>query len=255
MRIGLFIPCYVDQFYPQVGRATVDVLQRFPDLQLEYPNAQTCCGQPMANTGCIEDARPLAERFVDIFSPFDHVVSPSGSCVSMVRNHFDNLVGTLPHYRDLKNRVWELTEFLVKVLQVDRWPVPFPHRVGLHSSCHGLRELRLDACSERVGEQPSVVRKLLQTIPQIELVELERPDECCGFGGTFAVAEEGVSVLMGADRLADHLQAGAEVVTATDTSCLMHLEGLARRRHLPLTFMHISQILAGDVPAPVPVEN
>ncbi len=249
MRIGLFIPCYVDQFYPQVGRATVEVLERFPELRLEYPNAQTCCGQPMANTGCLEDARPLAGRFVQIFEPYDHVVSPSGSCVSMVRNHFENLVGADPRFQNLKTRVWELTEFLVRVLKVEQWPVPFPHRVALHRSCHGLRELRLDACSERVGEQPRVVSRLLETIPGIELVDLERPDECCGFGGTFAVAEEGVSVLMGADRLADHVQAGAEVVTATDSSCLMHLEGLARRRKIPLSFLHISEVLAGHCPA------
>ncbi|GIW97717.1 MAG: Fe-S oxidoreductase [Pirellulaceae bacterium] len=248
MRVGLFIPCYIDQFYPQVGLATVRILEQFDELQLEYPQAQTCCGQPMANTGCTDDARPLAYRFLDIFSEFDHVVSPSGSCVSMVRNHYGHLVGGDRRFPSLASKVWELTEFLVKVLGVQRWQTPFPHRVGLHQSCHGLRELRLGACSERAMPQPNVVRGLLETVPEIELVELQRADECCGFGGTFAVAEEGVSVLMGADRLEDHLQAGAEVVTATDTSCLMHLEGLARRRKLPLRFMHIAEILAGETP-------
>lgn len=245
MRIGLFIPCYVDQFYPQIGMATVAVLERYPELQLDFPLAQTCCGQPMANTGCLDDTRPLAERFVDIFAPYDHVVSPSGSCVSMVRNHYASFFHNDPRYERLRGRVWELCEFLVDVLKVDAWPHPFPHRVGLHSSCHGLRELRLDACSERTGPQPSKVRRLLELVPELQLVELQRPDECCGFGGTFAVAEEGVSVQMGVDRVRDHIDAGAEVMTATDASCLMHLEGLIRRRQQPLVTMHIAEILAG----------
>lgn len=245
MRIGLFIPCYIDQFYPQVGLATVEVLQRFPELQLEFPRGQTCCGQPMANTGCMDDTRPLAERFVEIFSAYDHVVCPSGSCVSMVRNHYESFFHADERFERMKTRVWELCEFLVDVLHVDSWPHPFPHRVGLHSSCHGLRELRLGACSERMGEQPDKVRRLLSFVPELTLVELERSDECCGFGGTFAVAEEGVSVMMGVDRVTDHVRAGAEVMTATDTSCLMHMDGLIRRRRDPLATMHIAEILAG----------
>lgn len=245
MRIGLFIPCYIDQFYPQVGLATVEVLRRFPQLTLEFPRAQTCCGQPMANTGCLDDTRPLAQRFVDIFADYDHVVAPSASCVSMVRHHYEGLFHADARFERLQTRVWELCEFLVDVLQVDTWPSSFPHRVGLHMSCHGLRELRLGACSERMGEQPDKVRQLLGLVPGLELVPLRRADECCGFGGTFAVAEEGVSVMMGSDRVEDHLQAGAEVMTATDTSCLMHMEGIVRRCAQPLSIMHVSEILAG----------
>lgn len=245
MRVGLFIPCYVDQFYPQIGTATLEILERFPDLEVDFPEAQSCCGQPMANTGCLDDTRPLAEKFVDIFSDYDHVVSPSGSCVSMVRNHYEGFFDRDPRYETLKQRVWELCEFLVDVLHVDALSAPFPHRVGLHKSCHGLRELRLDACSERSDGQASKVEKLLGLVPELQLVELQRPDECCGFGGTFAVAEEGVSVLMGADRIEDHLDAGAEVMTATDASCLMHLEGIIRRRKLGLETMHIAEVLAG----------
>ena len=199
----------------------------------------------MANTGCLDDTRPLAERFVDIFSDYDHVVSPSGSCVSMVRNHYAGFFHADQRYEKLKTHTWELCEFLLEVMQVESMPHPFPHRVGLHSSCHGLRELRLDACSERVGPQHSTVRRLLEMVPQIELVQLERSDECCGFGGTFAVAEEGVSVMMGIDRIQDHVRAGAEVMTATDASCLMHLEGIISRRKQPLVTMHIAEILAG----------
>ncbi|MEZ6134422.1 MAG: (Fe-S)-binding protein [Pirellulaceae bacterium] len=251
MRVGLFIPCYVDQFYPQIGMATMQLLEAFPEIEVDYPEAQTCCGQPMANTGCLDDTRPLADRFVDIFADYDHIVSPSGSCVSMVRNHYEGYFQSDARSEHLKTHVWELCEFLVDVMQVEALPYPFPHRVGLHSSCHGLRELRLDACSERMGEQPSKVRQLLSLVPEIELVELERSDECCGFGGTFAVAEEGVSVAMGVDRIADHVRAGAEVMTATDASCLMHLQGLISRRKSPLTTMHIAQILAGH---PLPVQ-
>ena len=244
MRVGLFVPCYIDQFYPDVAMATVDILEQ-QGIEVVYPEAQTCCGQPMANTGCIDDTRPLAERFVEIFSDFDHVVSPSGSCVSMVRNHYEGLFHLDARFDRMRKHVWELCEFLVDVLGVERLPARFPYRVGLHSSCHGLRELRLGACSERMGPQNDKVRRLLQSVEGIELVELSRPDECCGFGGTFAVAEEAVSVLMGADRIADHVQAGAQVMTATDTSCLMHMEGIIRRRGLPLRTMHIAQILAG----------
>ncbi len=244
MRVGLFIPCYVDQFYPQVGLATVDILERL-GVDVEFPEDQTCCGQPMANTGCLDDTRPLAERFLRIFSEYDHVVSPSGSCVSMVRHHYEGLFHDDERLKHLEQRTWELCEFLVDVLKVDKLPVRFPHRVGLHSSCHGLRELRLDACSERMGIQSSKVRSLLANIEGLQLVELKRCDECCGFGGTFAVAEEGVSVMMGQDRIADHVAAGAEVLTATDASCLMHLEGLIRRQRIPLRTMHVAEIFAG----------
>ena len=245
MRVGLFIPCYVDQFYPQIGMATVKVLQRH-GVEVDYPVAQTCCGQPMANTGCLDDTRPLAERFVDIFSDYEHVVCPSGSCVSMVRNHYAGYFQSDRLYEHLRTHMWELCEFLADVVRFERIPVRFPHRVGLHSSCHGLRELRLDSCSELMGPQPSKVRRLLESIEDLVLVELKRPDECCGFGGTFAVAEEAVSVLMGADRVEDHVSAQAEIMTATDASCLMHLEGIIRRRKLPLRTMHIAEILAGD---------
>jgi L-lactate dehydrogenase complex protein LldE len=245
MRVGLFIPCYIDQFYPQVGMATLKVLSRFPDIEVFFPEAQTCCGQPMANTGCVEQTRPLAERFVELFSEFDHVVSPSGSCISMVRHHYESYFHNNADFERMQHHTWELCEFLHDVLKVDSMPHPFPHRVGLHSSCHGLRELRLDSCSERMGEQVSKVKSLLQLVPQIELVELQRPDECCGFGGTFAVAEEGVSVLMGRDRVQDHLDSGAQVITATDSSCLMHLEGLIRRAKQGVKTMHIAEIFAG----------
>jgi L-lactate dehydrogenase complex protein LldE len=225
--------------------STVEVLEQVADCEVIYPDAQTCCGQPMANTGCIDDTRPLAEKFVDIFAEFDHVVSPSGSCTSMVRHHYEGYFHNDSRYERLKTKTWELCEFLTDVIGVKSLPNAFPHRVGLHSSCHGLRELRLDSCSERQGEQVSKVRSLLEMVPEIQLVELERADECCGFGGTFAVAEEGVSLLMGKDRIADHVTAQAEVMTATDSSCLMHMQGIVSRQKAPIVTMHIAEILAG----------
>lgn len=167
----------------------------------------------------------------------------------MVRNHYDSYFPGGSPFHGWKGRVLELCEFLVDVLKVERLEHAFPYAVGLHSSCHGLRELRLDPCSERMGDQVSKVRSLLERVPGIRLMEVSRPDECCGFGGTFAVQEEAVSVRMGQDRVDDHLQSRVEVMTATDMSCLMHLEGVARRRGNPLRFMHVAEILAGRDPA------
>ncbi len=201
----------------------------------------------MANTGCLDDdTRPLAERFLEIFAGYEHVVSPSGSCVSMVRNHYEGYFHADARYEHLKTHTWELCEFWLMFSKSTACLCASLIVWGLHSSCHGLRELRLDACSELMRPQVSKVRKLLEMVEGLQIVPLSRGDECCGFGGTFAVAEEAVSVLMGADRVADHVAAGAEVMTATDASCLMHMEGIIRRRKIPLPTMHIAEILAGD---------
>ncbi|REJ91310.1 MAG: (Fe-S)-binding protein [Planctomycetota bacterium] len=244
MHVALFLPCYVDQFYPDVGLATVELLEQCGCV-VHFPEAQTCCGQPMANTGCWDDARPLAARFVDIFRDYEYVVCPSGSCTAMVTHHYDKLLSAHDGLAALKQKTFELSQFLNDVVHLDRLTVCFPHRVGLHNSCHGLRELRLGSSSERMTPEFSHARRLLQMVDGIELVELNRVDECCGFGGTFAVTEEAVSCMMGDDRIADHLQAGAEVITAGDMSCLMHLDGLIRRQKRNLRVMHIAQILAG----------
>ncbi len=248
MRVGLFIPCYVDQFYPDVGLATVELLEKF-GCQVEYPEAQTCCGQPMANTGCWDDAAPLARRFVNIFGPYEYIVCPSGSCAAMVTHHYEMFFPDHdPAYSSVRDKTFELTQFLVDVLHVEKLDVRFPYKVGLHNSCHGLRELRLGGCSERMETRENKAERLLKLVDGLELVDLHRRDECCGFGGTFAVSEEAVSCMMGNDRIADHLQSGAQVVTAGDMSCLMHLEGLIRRQNKPLKVLHLAQILAGRQP-------
>ncbi len=247
-RVGLFIPCYVDQFYPDVGMATVELLERY-GCEVDFPAAQTCCGQPMANTGCVNDARPLAQRFVEIFSPYEYVVCPSGSCTAMVTHHYEEYFHGDEKYAALQKKTFELTEFLVDVLKVGRIDGKFPYRVGVHQSCHGLRELRLGSSSEVVGPSFSKAQQLLENLDGIQLVPLTRVDECCGFGGTFAVNEEAVSCMMGNDRVHDHQQAGAQVITANDMSCLMHMQGLITRQKKPLAVMHIAEILAGR---PVP---
>ncbi|QDV48022.1 (Fe-S)-binding protein [Gimesia fumaroli] len=242
-KVGLFIPCYIDQLYPQVGIATLKTLEHF-GCDVEYPESQTCCGQPMANTGCTNEVGPLARRFLEIFKSYDAVVCPSGSCVSMVKHHYDEYFTDNPEYEALKAKTFEFCEYLTNELGIDKLAGRFPHKVGLHQSCHGLRELRLASSSELRIEPFGPARALLESIDGVEVTTLKRPDECCGFGGTFAVAEEAVSCMMGEDRVSDHEQAGTEVLTALDMSCLMHMSGIIRRQQKPIRVMHISEIFA-----------
>ena len=239
MDAALFVPCYVDQFYPRVGLAAAEVLERH-GVRVTFPEDQTCCGQPMANAGSLEDARPLAEKFLRVFRDHRYVVCPSGSCTSMVRNHYGPLLGE--RASELQGKVFELCEFLHDVVQA-RPRGRFAARVGLHQSCHGLRELRLGTGSERILPARDKVRDLLSGIEGLELVPLQRPDECCGFGGAFSIDEEAISCRMGRDRVADHERAGAEVITAGDMSCLMHLQGLIRRDRKPLRVLHLAELL------------
>ena len=241
MTVGLFIPCYIDQCYPVVGMATVRLLEHF-DQKIEFPSGQTCCGQPMANTGCTKETQPLAEHFLHVFQQYDYVVAPSGSCVAMIRHHYEHFLQGKPGFAELKNKTFELCEFLTDVLHIEKMEGTFPYQVGLHQSCHGLRELRLGSSSEQSVPTFNKVRSLLASIDGITLSELNRVDECCGFGGTFAVNEEGVSTLMGKDRIADHEQAGTEVLTAVDMSCLMHMEGLIQRVQKEMKVMHIAEV-------------
>jgi L-lactate dehydrogenase complex protein LldE len=198
----------------------------------------------MANVGCHADARPLAERFLQIFGAYEYVVSPSGSCVAMVRHHYEQILGPTDELAAIARKTFELCEFLTDVMHVERLEGRFPHRVGLHQSCHALRELRTAADSERVVPAFDKPRQLLASLEGVEITQLQRPDECCGFGGLFSISEEAVSCLMGQDRLADHEQAGTEILTSTDMSCLMHLDGLIRRQKKPMRVMHVAEIIA-----------
>ncbi|MCB0548983.1 MAG: (Fe-S)-binding protein [Phaeodactylibacter sp.] len=246
MKVGLFIPCYIDQFYPQVGIATLELLEKL-GCQVVYPTGQTCCGQPMANSGCERDAVAAYHHFVQLFHAFDHVVTPSGSCAYHVRNHYD-IVEQTEEVKKIRDNVLDLSEFLLDILKVESLDSRFPYKVGLHQSCHGLRGLRLGQGSERALEKSSKLDTLLRMVDGIELVEPSRPDECCGFGGTFAINEPAISVKMGKDRIADHENKGVEVVTAGDMSCLMHLEGIIRRQKKKIKVKHIAEILNGTQP-------
>ncbi len=244
MRVALFVPCYVDQLRPAVGFAALRLLER-AGHDVEVPEAQTCCGQPLLNSGARGDACRLAHRFLDLFSNFDRVVCPSASCVATVTEQFTALLGASPRLDALRASMRELCAFLVE--EGDEQALAgarFPHRVGLHASCHALRGLRQGPASERPGvENPDPARALLSRLDGLSFAEPARADECCGFGGSFAVEEAAVSARMGQDRLAAHADAGSEVLASTDVSCLLHLDGLARRSGRPLRALHVAEIL------------
>jgi L-lactate dehydrogenase complex protein LldE len=241
MTVGLFIPCYVDQFYPQVAIATLELLEK-AGCTVDFPMKQTCCGQPMANSGYEHLADSCNNLFISNFSGYDYVVCPSGSCTLHIKEH---LHGKLKEETamDIRNRVYELTEFLVDILKIQYLPAAFPYKVGMHQSCHGQRGLHLSQMTELVGKPYSKPGQLLNMVKGIQLVELNRSDECCGFGGTFCVIEEAVSVKMGKDRVADHVNHQVEYITGVDMSCLMHMEGILKRQKSGVKVIHIAEIL------------
>tara|TARA_R110002049_G_scaffold153274_1_gene317516 strand:+ start:37 stop:774 length:738 start_codon:yes stop_codon:yes gene_type:complete len=241
MKVGLFIPCYTNQLYPQVGKATLELLEKLK-VDVEYPSGQTCCGQPMANSGYEYESVGACNNFVENFKDFDYIVTPSGSCAYHVKKHY-NIIPQTDEVTKVRENIYELCDFILNVLKTKNLDASFPYKVGVHKSCHGLRGLRLGSCSELVGGPYSYIEELLQEVSGVELMPLKRSDECCGFGGTFAVTEEAISVKMGKDKIQDHLDSGVEVITATDTSCLMHLEGLVTRNKQPLKILHIAEIL------------
>ncbi|GAN54010.1 (Fe-S)-binding protein [Tanticharoenia sakaeratensis] len=244
MKVGLFVPCYVDMFHPQTGIATLELLERL-GLSVEYPLEQTCCGQPMTNTGCSREAADTEALFVRNFAKYDVIVTPSGSCTNQVRNNLTAIEQT-EAVRHVRTHTYELVEFLHDVLKVESFPwAAFPHKVALHNNCNTLRNLRIASMSERRETPFSKPRALLEKVRGIEFVELARPDECCGFGGTFSVFEEGVSSKMGADKVRDQLRSGADYVTSSDSSCMMHQEGCARRMNANMKYIHIAEILNG----------
>ena len=238
MKVALFVPCYVDQFYPHVAIATLELLESL-GVDVTYPSRQTCCGQPMANAGFEHLTPSCNDLFLKNFSDFDYIVAPSGSCVLHVKEH------VMPQHK--AHQVKELTEFLTDVLHITSLSSKFPYRVGLHQSCHGQRGLRLAQMSELVAPPFSKPEALLKMVQGIELVSLSRYDECCGFGGTFCITEEAVSVKMGQDRIADHLRQQVAYITGTDTSCLMHLEGILRRQNSAVKVVHIAEILNSKI--------
>jgi L-lactate dehydrogenase complex protein LldE len=244
MKVGLFIPCYVDAFEPQVGIATLELLERL-GVEVVYPLGQTCCGQPMANTGCHAEAAAVELLFVRNFAGFDYVVAPSGSCVHHVRAHLTAIAQT-DEVRKLRATTYELVEFLHDVLRVTALPwARFAHKVAYHSNCQALRGLEHERASELNVADYSKPLDLLGKVAGIEIVRAARPDECCGFGGSFSVFEQAVSARMGHDKVRDFARAGAAYVVSADSSCLMHQQGCAARAGMGLKFIHIAQVLNG----------
>ena len=245
MKVGLFIPCYVNQFYPAAAKATLQLLQKL-GVNVEYPSNQTCCGQPMANAGFEYLTGDCNELFIKNFSGFDYIVAPSASCVLHVKDHLHSAVNE-EEATTIRSRIFELVEFLTDVLKVKELDAAFPHKVGIHHSCHGLRGLHLSQMSELNALPFSKPAYLLSMVKGLEQITLDRADECCGFGGTFCVAEEAVSVKMGKDRVTDHTKNGAEYITSSDLSCLMHLQGILQRNKSEVQVLHIAEILNSNL--------
>ena len=237
-KVSLFVPCFVDQLLPEVAVDTVKVLRRI-GCEVEFREEQTCCGQPAFNSGYWDDARPCAERFARVFRDAESIVCPSGSCTTMVRKFYPELLKESPMRPDAiaaGQRTYELSEFLVKVAGVTDVGAVFPHIVTFHASCHGLRELG-------IREEPL---KLLQAVDGLKLVDMPRYDECCGFGGTFATKFADISAAMGQSKVENVMASGAEYVTAIDPSCLMHVQGMLEKNKFKAQAIHLASILASQ---------
>lgn len=246
MKVGLFIPCYVNAVCPEVGVASYKLLKHL-GVDVDYPLDQTCCGQPMANAGFEDEAADLALRMEDLFKEYDYVVGPSASCVSFVKDNHPHILKKHAHKCMNSEKIYEICEFIHDVVKPKSLPGVFPHKVSLHNSCHGVRELDLSSPSERNIPQYSKLKDLLSLVEGVEVFEPKRVDECCGFGGMFAVEEPEVSAQMGHDKVLDHMSTGAEYITGADSSCLMHMEGVIKREKLAAKTIHIVEILGAGL--------
>lgn len=239
LRVALFATCFNDTMWPETLKATVRILERL-GCEVEFPMEQTCCGQMQTNTGYGKDAAPLVRRFVDVFDGYDAIVAPSGSCVGSVREQHATIAreigddALLGRVTETAPRTYELSEFLVDVLGVTDVGAYFPHRVTYHPTCHSLRTLH-------VGDKPL---SLLRAVKGIDLVELPGAEECCGFGGTFAMKNADVSIAMGADKARQITSTQAEVVVMSDNSCLAHIGGMLSRQRSGVRRLHLAEILA-----------
>jgi len=239
MKVALFVTCLNDTMFPKTGQATVKLLRRL-GVEVDFPTAQTCCGQMHVNSGYIPEAIPAVRAFVDAFEGYDAVVTPSGSCTASVRHQHPLVAersgdaGLIRAVEDLSPHVYELSEFLVDVLKVVDVGAYFPHKVTLHPTCHSKRLLG-------VGDRPD---RLLRAVKGLTMIDLPEADECCGFGGTFSLKNPDVSVAMGADKARHVRESGAEVLVTGDNSCLMHIGGLLTRQNAGVRTMHLAEILA-----------
>jgi L-lactate dehydrogenase complex protein LldE len=236
MEVELFIPCFIDQVYPDTGFNLVKILEKL-DIQVHYNTEQTCCGQMAFNSGYWDEARSLGEKFIKDFNTGRIIVGASASCIGMVKNHYPKLFhNTSLHntYKELQSNIYEISDFLVNYLHVTKLGARFPHKVTVHDSCSALREYGLT----------HEVRTLLSHVKDIEIVEMKDSEVCCGFGGTFAVKNEAISTSMAKQKVDHALATGAEYIVSTESSCLLHLEAYINQHQLPIKTIHIVDILA-----------
>jgi L-lactate dehydrogenase complex protein LldE len=236
MKVQLFIPCFIDQLYPQTAFNMVKVLEK-ACCDIEYNTNQTCCGQPAFNAGFWEESKAVAAKFIKDFDNTDYIVAPSASCVGFVRNYYSGLFENSSQHnlvKSLSNRIFEFTEFLTEILKIENFSAELHAKATYHDSCAALRECK-------IKEGP---RNLLKKVKGLELVEMDDTETCCGFGGTFAVKFDAISNAMADQKIQHALDTGASHIISTDLSCLMHLDGIIKKRGLPLTTMHIADVLA-----------
>jgi L-lactate dehydrogenase complex protein LldE len=237
MKVQLFIPCFVDQLYPETGMNMVKVLEKL-GCKVAYNSKQTCCGQPAFNAGYRDDAKSVARKFLHDFSEPGNIVGPSGSCTGYVRNFYDKMFANSSEHNlcnQLRENMYEFTEFLTKILKVDDIGAMLNGKATYHDACGSLRE-----CGIKEGP-----RQLLKKVKGLELVEMKECETCCGFGGTFAVKFEPISIGMAQVKVKSALDTGAEYIITTDVSCMMHMQGYIDHNKLPIKTMHIADVLAG----------
>jgi L-lactate dehydrogenase complex protein LldE len=236
MEVDIFIPCFIDQLFPETGFNMVKLLERL-DIQVNYNTKQTCCGQMAFNSGYWDEAQELGEKFIKDFSTGNKVVGPSASCISMVKNHYPKLFHNTSKHNELKelrSNIIEISDFLVNHLHITNFGAVFPHKVTIHDSCAAKREYGLT----------HEVRTLLANVKGIEIVEMPESDTCCGFGGTFSVKDEAISTAMGQQKVENAMSTGAEYIVSTESSCLLHIDAYIKKHNLPIKTIHIVDILA-----------
>ena len=236
MKVGLFIPCYIDQFYPKVAVATMELLDKL-GCEIVFPLNQTCCGQPAFNAGFLDEARAVCNKFIQDFDNADYIVAPSASCVGFVRNYYTKLFdnsSVLHQVKNVASRTFEFAEFLTDVLKVEKLGAVFNAKATYHDSCAALRECK-------IKDAP---RRLLSNVSGLEMVEMNEVETCCCFGGTFAVKFDSISIGMADQKVTNALATQAEYIISTDLSCLMHLDGYIKGKNLPLKTIHIADVLA-----------
>lgn len=236
MKVQLFIPCFVDQLYPQTAFNMIKVLRK-AGCEVTYNTNQTCCGQPAFNAGFWDEAKSVCYKFLKDFDTSDYIVAPSASCVGFVKNYFSKLFddpAILSQVENTGKRIFEFSEFLIDVLRMDNIGASLNAKATYHDSCAALRECK-------IKESP---RKLLSNVKGLELIEMNDVETCCGFGGTFAIKFEGISIGMADQKVTNALSTGASLIISTDLSCLMHMDGYIKGKNLPLKTMHIADVLA-----------